>query len=381
MQTKSPRIPVHPEVFRWLRLSSGWSYTDISNLLNVSVDWVSKWESGEKYPTLNEIKTLSKAFKRPLAAFFLPQPETELYIPKDFRRLPGEDKTLSKKTLLAIRKARNLQEISGELLANLDQECEPDIVGAKLTNNPEIIASDERDRLGISIELQNSWKTPYEAFNQLRAIIELKNVYVFQFPMEIEEIRGFTLTDSKPYIIVLNSSDKIEPRIFTLLHEYGHVLLNEPALCTPDNPIVSDDFGASVEKWCNTFAASLLLPKKRVIEEFEKYGLTQYGRIAKRNHVSYSALLTRLVSLNLISYTDYQIEIGKLQMKEIQQDDKSGGSGETSAKKALREKGGVFVSLVLENSQRGFITYSEALGHLEVKTKHLKELTKITPGE
>jgi len=379
MHTKSPNISIQPDVFQWLRESSGWSYNDVSVLLHVSVDWVAKWESGEKNPTLNEIKKLSKAFRRPLAAFFLSQPQKELPLPQDFRRLPSGCKPLSKKTLLAIRKSRNLQEISSELLENIDQDIDPDVIGAELKNNPETIAYAERERIGLSIEQQVSWKNAYEVFNTLRELVEQKNIRLFQFPMDVEELRGFTLMDLKPYIIVINSSDKIEARIFTLLHEYGHIILNEPALCTPDKPIIGDSHGANVESWCNKFAASFLLPKERVYEDFDRFGLKQYSRIARRNKVSYSTVLTRLVSLNLISPSEYMKEISKLQIKEGEREESTARSGETSAKRARREKGDIFVSLVLENSQRGLITHSEALGYLEVKTKHLKELTKPTP--
>jgi len=94
MRKRSPNIRIKPDIFRWLRESSGWTLEDVSNHLNVSVDWVSKWERGEKEPTLNEIKSLSKAYKRPLAAFFLPAPESELPLPQDFRRLPGQQRPL-----------------------------------------------------------------------------------------------------------------------------------------------------------------------------------------------------------------------------------------------------------------------------------------------
>lgn len=93
--------------------------------------------------------------------------------------------------------------------------------------------------------------------------------------------------------------------------------------------------------------------------------------------MSLSTTLTRLVSLGLISQKEYRFEINKLQAAESNgEESKNGGIGESSAKRARREKGDSFVSLVLENSQAGYITSSEALNYLDVKTRHMKELTE-----
>lgn len=378
MRKRSPNIHVKPDVLRWLRESSGWTLEDVSSSLNVSIEWILKWENGEQNPTLNEIKKLSKGFKRPLAAFFLSQPQKEPPIPQDFRRLPGGHRPFSKKTLLAIRKARNLQVICAELLENLDQEIDTDILRVDLSADPESIALYEREAFSAPIINQPRWNNAHDAFNYWRELIEQRNIRVFQFPMDLEELRGFTLIDLKPFIIVINSSDIIEARIFTLFHEYGHLLLHEPALCTPENPIIGESHGAKVESWCNHFAGAFLLPKETIINDFNNFGLQKYGRIASRNKVSLSTVLTRLVSLHLISQSQYHHEIEKLRIKEVKRKEPVGGGGETSARKAVREKGDVFVSLVLENSQRGLITHSEALDYLNVKTKHLKELTKQT---
>ena len=117
-------------------------------------------------------------------------------------------------------------------MENLDEKTDPEALQAKIEDDAEVIAQIERDTFGFSIENQYDWKNSYESFNNWRIAIEKRNIRVFQFPMELDELRGCVLMDSEPYTIVLNSSDSIEARIFTLLHEYGHILIREPALCT-----------------------------------------------------------------------------------------------------------------------------------------------------
>ena len=228
-----------------------------------------------------------------------------------------------RKTLLAIRKVRNLQKISVGLMENLDEKTNPEVLQAKIEDDAEVIAQIERDTFGFSIENQYDWKNSYESFNNWRIAIEKRNIRVFQFPMELDELRGCVLMDSEPYTIVLNSSDSIEARIFTLLHEYGHILIREPALCTPENPIVGNSHGANVESWCNKFSGAFLIPDKNLKTDFPLYGLKRYHSLANRYKVSYSSILTRLVSLHLITQGQYQSEMSLLKQKEAESEEQS----------------------------------------------------------
>jgi Zn-dependent peptidase ImmA (M78 family)/DNA-binding XRE family transcriptional regulator len=372
MPHESPHINVKPEMIKWLRESSGWTLEDVSRTLNISVEQIGRWESGIDKPTLNELKRIARAFHRPLAAFFLPRPVEAPPLPTDLRKLPGEEHPFTKKTLLAIRKARNLQSASEELLKNLDASLDPDILPVSIKESPESIGKRERIKSGISVEDQFKWRGAHEAFRLWREWIESKNILVFQFPMDIEELRGLTLMDKKPYAIVINSSDSIQARIFTLMHEYAHILIDEPALCTPDNP-TTEPHGANVEAWCNSFAGAFLAPKEIFSDVFEEMGIARISSLSNRFKISLSAILTRALVCKLISKRDYDKEISKLAFSNSK---KGGGSGETSDEKAFRERGATFVSLVLENSEKGYITNNEALSYLDIKTHHLEKLIK-----
>lgn len=385
MTKKSPHIDVEPEVLKWLRKSSGWTIDDVSKHLHVSTQLVSYWETGARQPTFNQIKNLARAYKRPSAAFFLAEPFEERPLPSDFRSFSNVPSPPTKKTLRVIRKARDLQSISSELMENLDIDINVEVSRWSVLDDVEKIARIERNDVEIPLDEQFRWKSGYEAFNRWREVIELKKIAVFQFPME--EIRGLSLTDVSPSTILVNSKDSIEARIFTLLHEYAHVLLHEPALCTPENPIVIGR-GQDFERWCNNFAGEFLMPPEQIKQDFEQFGIANYGQIARKYRVSLSAILTRLLVRGLISRDLYESELNTLRQKELKEeqsklekkvqepeevsDDR--GGGESLARRASRERGKTFISLVRENTHQGLITHSDALDYLNVKIKHLKEL-------
>ena len=53
---KSITVEVKPEVFKWLRESSGWTFEDTSKRLKTNVENIKKFEKGEKSPTLRQLK-------------------------------------------------------------------------------------------------------------------------------------------------------------------------------------------------------------------------------------------------------------------------------------------------------------------------------------
>jgi Zn-dependent peptidase ImmA (M78 family) len=317
---------------------------------------------------------MAREYKRPSAAFFLLRPVPERDLPPDFRRLPDAE-ALTSKTRFAIRKAQYLQEISSELMDNLNRKTDMDVNRANLKDDPERRANFERERTGISPDEQKKWEKPSEALNHWREYIQQRNILVFQFSMNVEELRGLALTDLKPFVIVVSSSDSIKARIFSLLHEYGHILLHKPALCIPDKPTV-EKYGQAIERWCNHFAAAFLLPAESVKKDFAELEARNYKHLASMYEVSYRAMLIRLLELGLMSNHEFKQEWRKLKKPRQKV---GGGGGENLAEKAVRERGSAFVSLVLENTQQGHINYNDALDYLDVKTKHLQKLTGSTP--
>jgi Zn-dependent peptidase ImmA (M78 family)/DNA-binding XRE family transcriptional regulator len=379
---KSLKVEVNPKVFKWLRESSGWSKEDIAKRLKTNVEIVSAIEKGERQPTLRQLKDLAIAYKRPLASFLLSEPLKESPLPKDYRMLPDRKNVFDKKTIYTIRKARDLQEIGAELLININNSTKPDIKKITISKNPEKIALEFREKFELDIEIQKKFKTSYEFFNYLRDIFEEMNILVFQFSMPIEDARGFALTDELPNVIVINSGDTIEARLFSLMHEFGHILLGETVIDFPNISISTDH---RIEIWCNQFASEFLLPSKVAIKVFESEGtmLTEsntLNKISRKYKVSKSMLCYKMFNLKFITMEVYKEILNRYKPsdKELKDDEdidkKKKGGGIPSDKKCLSEIGNKFVSIVANNYERNFITYTDALNFLSIKSKNFNQV-------
>jgi Zn-dependent peptidase ImmA (M78 family)/DNA-binding CsgD family transcriptional regulator len=370
-------VEVEPSVLQWAVETSGWTPTEIAKRLKISPGTFQNWFTGNIHPTIKQLEEFSKTVKRPLAAFFLSAPPKEPALPKDYRLLPGKEGKFDKKTILAIRRARRLQNISKELAENLNITIRTSVKYVKQSDDSKEIADCYRKDFGFTEEFQKKkLKTPHEVFNFLRDAIEHKNILVFQNPMLLEDARGFALVNNIPEVVVANSTDEIEPRIFTLMHEFGHVLLHESGVSMPERTLFANRVGP-VEKWCNDFAAGFLLPKSIAKSEFTNYkkNLTEQStlnKLSRQYKVSKAMLLYNMYKLKYISQKEYEAVQKRYKFDKIKK--LSAGFGESADKRCIRERGQKFVSLVASNFEQGLITRSDALDYLSIKSKNFDKI-------
>jgi Zn-dependent peptidase ImmA (M78 family) len=366
-------IAVEPKVLEWFIINSGWTPEGLAKKLKVAESTVDAWLAGNKKLTLTQLENLSKALKRPLAAFLLSKPPEEKPPPKDYRMIPGREGKFDRKTLLAIRRARRLQNVSKELFENLEHSYRAKVSPEKLSDDPKDAARRYRSAFQITAEMQKKWKTTYDAFKALRGMIEGDNIIVLQTSMPMEDARGFALVDELPAVIVINSKDQIEARLFSLMHEFAHVLLGESGVSMSEDKL-SFERSDPVEKWCDTFASEFLLPQELAGSIFaeNKQSLTEtkiLNTLSKKYKVSKKFLLYSMRKLDFISAKQFEDVLNRYK-KELSKLEKrrTGGGGLTSDKRCLAEKGQKFVSLVLDNVEKGYITRSDALDYLSIKS-------------
>jgi len=384
-------VKIKRGVFEWLVNTSGWSDKELAEKLNYSEKAIAEMRIGRSDVELpiTKVELLASAIKRPLSVFFISKPPIEPSIVADFRKLSkNSSKNYSKETALAIRKATRLQKISSDLMKSSDspligKENEYLISGI----SPEDAAIIERKQSNISIEEQISWKNEYIAYRRWKDWIESKNIFVFQMDIPIEDARGFSLTNIDPFIIVLSSHDSVRGRIFSLFHEYAHILLRKPAVCNMESYSSGSLEIRKIERWCDSFAGSFIVPKAALIEpkqQIEREFIREVVRkISSHYKISELGALVRLGNLRYIDQDDYRIEYSKLvnefelkkvenqKKKEIKEKQEGGIPGE---KRAINEKGKRFSKFILESSKRGKISEYDVMDYLDIQAKNLSKL-------
>jgi len=382
MSSRTLPVSVNPRVMKWARESAGVSLEAVAARVGTSVETAARWESESagRQPTLRALENLATFFKRPLATFFLPEPTEEPPPPADFRVLPGQESaSLSPRTRLAIREARRLRNLAIELMAQVEGKVEVKLGKTRLHAHPEAVAQEERERIGVTLEEQFGWRNPYAALNGWMRALERLKVLVFQMRMPVGEARGFSIGDGSLPAIVVNASDAVRARIFTLFHEYAHLLLGTEGVCRPEECPVSG--GHDVERFCNHFAGALLVPKEALMSVLPGASVApssevtdeELEHVAARFKTSRQVIWRRMRLADLVSARKYQ---GKLKAweEETPVKRKRSGFAVAPAKRCVRERGRLFTSLVLEAKERDLITYSDVADYLSLRLKHLPKL-------
>ena len=142
----------------------------------------------------------------------------------------------------------------------------------------------------------------------------------------------------------------------------------------------------TIEKWCNAFAGSLLMPKKEFLTEFysneEIYDESKKIIISLSNRfgVSKKAVVVRI--LNLLkdqSYKDayltyYDKIISEPTEKPKKKEKKSSGGGLPQVDKCINQKGKKYIKLVSDSKNRKLITSNNMISYLDLKIKHFDKL-------
>jgi Zn-dependent peptidase ImmA (M78 family)/DNA-binding XRE family transcriptional regulator len=388
MSTALP-IKISNSVLVWARTSIGYSIDDIAHKMNVKPEKIIAWENGTASPTYTQLENLAyKVFKRPLAVFFRTEPPKEAPIEKDFRNLTSSEIShLSTDMRLVLRKAKRLQNLIRELNKDSETELPYKKFNVSINDNPVTSANRFREFLGLSIEEQKKWK-PHNSFDHFKGYIEKIGIYIFQFKMPFEEARAFSLTDDYP-IIVLNTDDAKNGRIFSLFHEVCHILFNVGGVFKDkDSKNLKGEY-AAIEDFCNRFAASFLVPedlfKKDIdfnnqrLREWSDEDLEKFSRLYC---VSKEVVLRKLVDLKLASKSFYfsrkkgwDAELKNFKEarnKKLKEEGRGGTEPQDS--KVVKEKGKPYISKVLEGYEKGNLTYGDISEYLEVKLDHLPKI-------
>jgi Zn-dependent peptidase ImmA (M78 family)/transcriptional regulator with XRE-family HTH domain len=298
---------VKPKLLVWARESAGLSLVQAAERTKFEVERLKAWESEEAdtSPSIAQLRKLGEAYKRPIAVFFLSEPPQGFAAHREFRRLagilPGKE---SPELLLALRWAVFRREAAMELHRLVGEA--PHRIRTALHPGMDVEEAGHhiRELLGVAWRAQTDWASAYEALNTWRSAMEAKGVLVFQSSgVKMEEMRGTCIPDQPLPVILLNSKDAPHGRIFSLLHEFAHILLHAGGHQTSRMVGSRSPEEQPLEVAANAFAAAALLPANSFAATAEQYSGAAEGdddalrRLAQKVKVSPEVILRRLVTL------------------------------------------------------------------------------------
>lgn len=258
-----------------------------------------------------------------------------------------------------------------------------------LADDPMPLANTVRNLLGITYKDQVGWHNDYEAFSHWRSAFERIGVLVCQATgIPVEEMRGFSVSDTPLPMVVVNSKDAVRGRIFTLLHEFGHVLLRKGGVCDLDEDALRPPEEQHIEIFCNRLAGEILVPTTYLLQEESvvakgpnsEWSKEEIAALAQRYHVSREALLRRLLICGFTTEDFYQRQREVFQQAYQSQRQTQRAGYVPPHRKVISNAGRFFVRLVLHGYYQEKLTASDLSDYLEVRLKHLEPLEQEVIG-
>jgi Zn-dependent peptidase ImmA (M78 family)/DNA-binding XRE family transcriptional regulator len=376
---------IKPELLVWARESSGYTLIDAARKIGIPSDKLDAWEKGTSRPSIQQLQKIAKIYKRPLAVFYLSEPPKTFDPMRDFRRLSPYGETKKSPVLLyEIRKAYQKRDVAIEMSELLNEAVVDLDLAVDIGERPERAAQKIRNHIGLSMEAQMKAKNSNEALNLWRESIEELGVLVFQTNsrsrIPLREMRGFSISQ-RPYpVIVLNSSDSPNGKIFTLIHEFIHLLLNAGGICDLDDQDGHDSEEQKTEFFCNMTAGAILVPQGSFFEnsmvrmaDKEKYWSNEeLGELADKYSVSAEVILRRLLIFGKTTANFYKQK--RSEYLKIEEKKKSGFA--PFHRLVVRDNGPFYTKLILNAYRQEIITASNLSDYLGTKLKHLYDIER-----
>lgn len=376
----STQANINPELLTFSRERIGYDIPDIAGKLQVKEErWLS-WERGEQKPTTNQLMRIADYLDRTPAFFYLNSLPDEAEPLSEFRTINNNLLVSgTPKLRAAIRGARRNRETLLGLYS--EQRKTPERIPVLNTPGGSIQENAQKIRkwLGISLEEQKSWKSSSEALTNWKNLLEERDIYVVQFPyVDVQECRGFALSEEAIPIIGINSKDTYNARIFTLIHELAHILYRDSVLIN-DSLVGYFGTGRTMEQRCNRLAAEILVPGEDLAGEFDSQSasVNEVKRLSRIFRVSGYVLLIRLKTAQLISDEEYQVI--KPQFSFYDSSGKGSDGGNAYYNQIVR-KGRLYLKTAFQSYFDNQINVAELANLTGWKVPNLNELAAKTFG-
>ena len=273
-------------------------------------DKVRSWIEGEKFPTMRQLEDFANSMYVPCGYLFLDTPPAES-MPIPLFRGSSSSANMNLNVYETVLTMQYRQEWLEEFIQNeLDGEELSFVSSMSVKDGVDNVVARIRELLNLEENWVFTERDSASAVNKLSQQMEAIGV-VTSFngvvgnnthrKISVEECRGFALVSRNAPFIFVNNDDAKSAQLFTLIHEFTHLLLG-----------ISAGFGGidnshddASERFCDQVAADFLVPKMLFIAQW-KMSDGSIEKCAKKFKVSSLVIARRAYAMNMLSAHDYQ---------------------------------------------------------------------------
>lgn len=272
----------------------------IAKKIGVSVEEYKQLEQQETEVEQALAEKLARVYGKNWTVFLLNEAPGNPSYDEDHRTTTNKEAGLGYKTFGALEEADYLI----NFISEITEEPENKIPVFTTRMTPAQMANAFREAIGLPFEKQPKFEKTTDAIKFWTRKLASIGINVSSYQLgEDDGIRAFSLYRNTKAMVVLNTDETDNGKLFSLMHELGHILLRNTGVCDLNR--------SDIENFCNQFASEILMPEAAFQELIKKYEVTAENasetsiKIARRLRVSKLAVLTRLLQSKTISSGQY----------------------------------------------------------------------------
>ncbi len=376
---------ISPQILKWAIRRKDISEFDLAHKVKVKPQQIQDWGDGFSYPTFNQAKQIARNLNIPFGCLFMSGiPDDKIPIP-DLRRIDIiENHPISTDFIDVLNNVLRKQYWYKQ---NLIQEGNENLqfVG-KYTIDADVkkVAQDISLQFGINKELRYN-VTSWQAYlKNLVEIAEDKGIIILRSgivnsnthrSLNVDEFRGFAMSDPIAPFVFINSKDSIAGRIFTLAHEIVHVFIGESGISNIRVEEIDLRYEQKIEVFCDSVASELLVPENEFISEWQDSRAIEENLydLVRCFRVSSIVVLRKALSLELINREDFFENYHKEVAKQKRGNEKSGGD---FYKSFISRNSYTLTYAIINATLEGRLLFRDASQLLNVKVKTLEKVTE-----
>lgn len=366
---KTCRIKVNPDILIWAINESGKSEDEIQDKFPNLYKWIEE----NVLPTFKQVEELANYLKVPFGYFLLSSPPEKYVLNANFRSInnlfPQASKNL-RDTLIDMSQKQDWlieyrKDLGFEYLEINKKFNELYTKGMNYYETAEIIVK----LIELSYDDVEKLADNKEYYSYYRNLMENFGISVFQNgvvgnnthrKLDIKEFRAFALIDTIAPIIFINNTDSIHGKIFSIVHEFVHILLGEDDVFTGE---------MNSERYINNITAEILIPREYIYNNwgYSNDYISKIENISTKLKVSREAIALKLLNLNLIGRAEY-LNIKNNTEENIKKRNGSGGNYHNNINSKLSAN---FKKDVISSVESNITSYTEGfrlLGNINANT-------------
>lgn len=296
-----------PERIREAREARGLTAEGFAEVLDVTKQAVSQYESGLITPSGEVMGRIIAVTRQPPSFFVIPRARSANGISPFWRGLKRMELHHRKRIMRRLEWASDIAEYIGQFIHL------PEVLLPTIDFDP---SSDPLDKIeDIAEAVRDAWGLGRGPISNIAAIMELHGILLIQESVACPDMDAVSCWQGgRPYILFSTEVESGPRNTFNVAHELGHLVLHSAVEMTSDNL-------KEIEKQANRFASAFLLPRERFSREVLGTSIDHFKFLKESWGVSIAAMAYRCKDLeifnqNQLSYVMKQMNILKIKIRE-----------------------------------------------------------------